>query len=282
MATSTLRRRRNRARCHRLRRGHGRPRAALRARPWIFREIAHFLATGETLPEPTLLEVRDILLAHLEHLHAFYGEASGVRIARKHLGWYAKDRPENHAFRAVVNRAQDASTSCADAGLLRCVGRGCRAGIAGRGLTSHAIAAVRRDNAFPLDRHVTMSSQPHLHGFSRGEQERLSCARRAWPNPPCSTTSTCPARSATGSRQRGRRADRDPAAPLPDLHVTCVDLNQSRTDAARENLGSRPWLDGRYELRHADATDLHRSKRAASMARSCAGSSNTCHRRRAC
>jgi len=52
--------------------------------------------------------VRDILLGHLAHLHDFYGEVSGVRIARKHLGWYAKDRPENAAFRAVVNRAQSA------------------------------------------------------------------------------------------------------------------------------------------------------------------------------
>jgi len=52
--------------------------------------------------------VRDILLGHLHALHAFYGEEAGVRIARKHLGWYAKDRPENAAFRAVVNRAQTA------------------------------------------------------------------------------------------------------------------------------------------------------------------------------
>ena len=82
---------------------------AAQGRPWVFREIAHYLATGETLPEPSLVEIRDILLAHLEHLHAFYGEHSGVRIARKHLGWYAKDRPENASFRAVVNRAQTAN-----------------------------------------------------------------------------------------------------------------------------------------------------------------------------
>jgi tRNA-dihydrouridine synthase B len=82
---------------------------AAQGRPWIFREIAHFLATGEHLPEPSLIEIRDILLAHLEHLHAFYGESSGVRIARKHLGWYAKDRPENRAFLAVANRAQTAA-----------------------------------------------------------------------------------------------------------------------------------------------------------------------------
>ena len=78
---------------------------AAQGRPWIFREIAHYLATGEKLPEPTLPEIRDILLGHLAHLHSFYGEESGVRIARKHLGWYAKDRPENRAFLAVVNRA---------------------------------------------------------------------------------------------------------------------------------------------------------------------------------
>jgi tRNA-dihydrouridine synthase B len=77
-------------------------------RPWIFREIAHYLATGELLPEPSPQEVANILLGHLEHLHGFYGEQAGVRIARKHLGWYAKDRPENAAFRDVVNRAESA------------------------------------------------------------------------------------------------------------------------------------------------------------------------------
>ena len=79
---------------------------AAQGRPWIFREIAHYLATGELLPPPDLTEVRDILTGHLQHLHQFYGEQQGVRIARKHLGWYAKDRPENAAFRAVVNRAE--------------------------------------------------------------------------------------------------------------------------------------------------------------------------------
>jgi len=81
---------------------------AAQGRPWIFREIAHFLEHGEELAPPSLEEIRDILIGHLEHLHAFYGEVSGVRIARKHLGWYAKDRPENAAFRAVVNRAESA------------------------------------------------------------------------------------------------------------------------------------------------------------------------------
>ena len=77
-------------------------------RPWIFREISHYLATGELLPEPSPADVSAILLGHLEHLYAFYGEHAGVRIARKHLGWYAKDRPENAAFRDVVNRAENA------------------------------------------------------------------------------------------------------------------------------------------------------------------------------
>lgn len=86
---------------------------AAQGRPWIFREIAHFLATGEYLAPPTLEEIRDILLGHLEALHTFYGEVSGVRIARKHLGWYAKDRPENAAFRSVVNRAETADAQLA-------------------------------------------------------------------------------------------------------------------------------------------------------------------------
>jgi len=78
-------------------------------RPWIFREIAHYLATGELLPEPEPTAVATILLGHLEQLYVFYGEQAGVRIARKHLGWYAKDRPENAAFRQVVNRAESAA-----------------------------------------------------------------------------------------------------------------------------------------------------------------------------
>jgi tRNA-dihydrouridine synthase B len=82
---------------------------AAQGRPWIFREIAHHLATGATLAPPSPREVRDILLGHLDDLYAFYGEQQGVRIARKHLGWYAKDRPENAAFRAVANRAESAT-----------------------------------------------------------------------------------------------------------------------------------------------------------------------------
>ena len=78
---------------------------AAQGRPWLLGAISHFLATGERLPEPSLEQIRAILLGHLHALHDFYGEQMGVRIARKHLGWYAKDRPENHAFRAVVNQA---------------------------------------------------------------------------------------------------------------------------------------------------------------------------------
>jgi tRNA-dihydrouridine synthase B len=82
---------------------------AAQGRPWIFREIAHHLATGALLPEPEADEICDVLIEHVEQLHAFYGETAGVRIARKHLGWYAKDRPENAAFRAIVNRAESAA-----------------------------------------------------------------------------------------------------------------------------------------------------------------------------
>ncbi|TAL83365.1 MAG: tRNA dihydrouridine synthase DusB [Rhodanobacter sp.] len=77
-------------------------------RPWIFREIAHYLATGELLAEPCPGEVAAILLEHLQHLYAFYGEHAGVRVARKHLGWYAKDRPQNTAFRQVANHTESA------------------------------------------------------------------------------------------------------------------------------------------------------------------------------
>jgi tRNA-dihydrouridine synthase B len=72
-------------------------RAAL-GRPWIFREIAHFLGTGRRLPPPDAAEIRRILLSHLDDLYAFYGERTGIGIARKHIRWYAKGLPDSAAF----------------------------------------------------------------------------------------------------------------------------------------------------------------------------------------
>jgi tRNA-dihydrouridine synthase B len=66
---------------------------AAQGRPWIFREIAAGLA-GTAVEPPALEEVRVIMLAHLEALYSFYGEAKGVRVARKHLGWYCRLHPE--------------------------------------------------------------------------------------------------------------------------------------------------------------------------------------------
>ena len=81
---------------------------AAQGRPWIFRELAHYLATGTPLPPPAQSEVARILLDHVARLHEFYGEAAGVRIARKHIGWYAKGHPQNAEFRGIVNRAETA------------------------------------------------------------------------------------------------------------------------------------------------------------------------------
>jgi tRNA-dihydrouridine synthase B len=81
---------------------------AAQGNPWIFREIAHFLDTGEHLSPPTAIEVRDVLLDHLDHLYGFYGELPGVRIARKHIGWYCQDRADNRAFWAHVSRVESA------------------------------------------------------------------------------------------------------------------------------------------------------------------------------
>ncbi len=69
---------------------------AAQGRPWIFREIRHFLSTGEPFPAPEAAEVRDIMLEHLEQLYAFYGEHAGVRVARKHLGWYRDHAIASH------------------------------------------------------------------------------------------------------------------------------------------------------------------------------------------
>ena len=77
-------------------------------RPWIFREIETYLRDGIVPDEPSSAEVRDIMLAHLRDLHAFYGEDAGVRVARKHVDWYAKGRASAHAFRHAVMQATDA------------------------------------------------------------------------------------------------------------------------------------------------------------------------------
>jgi len=78
-------------------------------RPWIFREIAHFLATGEELAPPDPSEVAAVVREHLEGLYALYGEAQGLRVARKHLGWYARRLPGGEAFRQQVLRLECAT-----------------------------------------------------------------------------------------------------------------------------------------------------------------------------
>lgn len=74
--------------------------------PWIFREIAHFLATGARLPSPAPAEIGQWIAAHLESLYAFYGETTGVRIARKHLAWYSQPWQDGAVFRMRVNRVE--------------------------------------------------------------------------------------------------------------------------------------------------------------------------------
>lgn len=77
-------------------------------RPWIFREIEHYLRTGELLPGPELAQIRGILQDHLRALHAFYGEHMGVRIARKHVGWYLQSQPQGSTFRQLFNQLESA------------------------------------------------------------------------------------------------------------------------------------------------------------------------------
>ncbi len=76
---------------------------AAQGRPWIFREIDHFLATGELLAPPPVLEARDWLLEHLDDHHTLYGEHTGVRTARKHIGWAVRRLPGGEDFRAEMN-----------------------------------------------------------------------------------------------------------------------------------------------------------------------------------
>lgn len=79
---------------------------AAQGRPWIFREIDHYLATGEHLEAPEVSEIHRVLINHLHDLYAFYGEYSGVRIARKHISWYTKGLTGSASFRHAMNLLQ--------------------------------------------------------------------------------------------------------------------------------------------------------------------------------
>ncbi|MEW6562379.1 MAG: tRNA dihydrouridine synthase DusB [Pseudomonadota bacterium] len=79
---------------------------AAQGRPWLFREIAHFLETGERMSAPEVAEIRTVLLAHLDDLYGFYGEYSGVRMARKHISWYTKGLAGSAHFRHHMNQLE--------------------------------------------------------------------------------------------------------------------------------------------------------------------------------
>ena len=79
---------------------------AAQGRPWLFREIEHFLKTGEHLPPPAVSEIHRVLVAHVLDLYAFYGEQSGLRVARKHISWYTKGLAGSANFRHHMNRLE--------------------------------------------------------------------------------------------------------------------------------------------------------------------------------
>lgn len=86
---------------------------AAQGRPWIFREIEHFLATGEHLPPPLVTEILQVCREHLHDLYAFYGEDTGVKVARKHISWYTKGLVGSAAFRRAMNQLPDVASQLA-------------------------------------------------------------------------------------------------------------------------------------------------------------------------
>ncbi len=86
---------------------------AAQGRPWIFREVAHYLATGEHLAAPLVAEVRRLLLDHLAEHHGLYGEYTGVRSARKHIGWYVSSLPAGRILQQQVNAIETAADQLA-------------------------------------------------------------------------------------------------------------------------------------------------------------------------
>ncbi len=79
---------------------------AAQGRPWMFREIQHYLETGLRLPPPEVGEIHRVLIAHLLDLYQFYGEYTGVRVARKHISWYTKGLAGSAAFRHAMNQLE--------------------------------------------------------------------------------------------------------------------------------------------------------------------------------
>jgi tRNA-dihydrouridine synthase B len=86
---------------------------AAQGRPWMFREIQHYLATGEHLPPPEVAEIHRVLLGHLNELYQFYGEYTGVRVARKHISWYTKGLAGSAAFRHAMNQLETSAEQLA-------------------------------------------------------------------------------------------------------------------------------------------------------------------------
>jgi tRNA-dihydrouridine synthase B len=87
---------------------------AAQGAPWLFREIEHYLATGRKAAPPTAAEIRDVLVAHLEELYRFYGRETGVKVARKHIGWYAKGLARSAELRERVNRLESCEEQLAE------------------------------------------------------------------------------------------------------------------------------------------------------------------------
>jgi tRNA-dihydrouridine synthase B len=79
---------------------------AAQGRPWIFREILHYLSTGEKLPPPLVSEIHAVLIAHLHELYSFYGKERGVKVARKHISWYTKGLAGSASFRHRMNQLE--------------------------------------------------------------------------------------------------------------------------------------------------------------------------------
>jgi tRNA-dihydrouridine synthase B len=101
---------------------------AAQGRPWMFREIEHYLETGEQLPPPEVEEIHRVLVAHLHELYEFYGEYTGVRVARKHISWYTKGLAGSAAFRHAINQLETSTEQLAavDEFFAQLAGRGQR------------------------------------------------------------------------------------------------------------------------------------------------------------
>ena len=203
---------------------------AAQGRPWMFREIEHFLATGRELPAPLAGEIHAVLVEHLRELYVFYGRETGLRVARKHVAWYAKGLPGADAFRRRLNGLETCEAQLA-------------AGSDGRISANCAQQQQRRL------RSTKKRSWRHEadHGNEIAESVRKSLDRYFrdldGEKPPVDLRHGAQERREADARGRARPGRGEPDASPPRCSASTATPCARRSTSIDQALGGAPWRD---------------------------------------